>query len=76
MGTPTLFAGATHASPPLLSGSSLVGYYKRKLTEEDKRERIRSYADWIRSLWLGGLERNGGVAGLWLTLDNRQKLFL
>ena len=46
------------------------------MTEEEKKERIRYYSDWIRSLWLGVLVLSGGLAGLWLNLDSLSKLFL
>lgn len=48
----------------------------RKLTEEEKKERIRYYADWERSLWIGVLVLSGGLSGLWLTLDSRPKIVL
>jgi hypothetical protein len=46
------------------------------LTEEEKKERIRYYADWARSLWIGVLALSGGLSGLWLTLDSRWKTLL
>jgi hypothetical protein len=46
------------------------------LTEEEKKERIRYYADWTRSLWLGFLGLSGGLAGLALALDSRPKIIL
>ena len=46
------------------------------MTEEEKKERIRYYADWARSLWIGVLALSGGLAGLWLTLDSRWKILL
>jgi hypothetical protein len=46
------------------------------LTEEEKKERIRYYADWARSLWIGVLALSGGLSGLWLTLDSRWKILL
>jgi hypothetical protein len=46
------------------------------LTEEEKKERIRYYADWTRSLWLGVLVLSGGLAGLTLALDSRVKVVL
>jgi hypothetical protein len=46
------------------------------LTEEEKKERIRYYADWTRSLWLGVLGLSGSLAGLWLNLDSRSKFLL
>jgi hypothetical protein len=46
------------------------------LTEEEKKERIRYYADWTRALWLGFLGLTGSLAGLTLTLDSRPKIVL
>jgi hypothetical protein len=46
------------------------------LTEEEKRERIRYYGDWIKSLWIGVLALSGGLAGLALGLDNRPRTIL
>ena len=63
-------------SPLLLSAAFRLGYYRRELTEEEKKERIRYYADWIRSLWIGFLGLTGSLAGLTLTLDSRPKIVL
>jgi hypothetical protein len=52
------------------------GRGERILTEEEKKERIRYYADWTRSLWLGFLGLTGSLAGLGLTLDSRLKVVL
>ena len=49
---------------------------RRELTAEEKKERIRYYADWTRSLWLGFLGLTGSLAGLGLTLDSRTKVVL
>jgi hypothetical protein len=46
------------------------------LTEEEKKERIRYYGDWARSLWLGFLALTGSLAGLGLALDSRLKVVL
>jgi CHASE2 domain-containing sensor protein len=46
------------------------------LTEEEKKERIRYYADWIKSLWIGILALSGGLAGLALALDSHAKIIL
>jgi hypothetical protein len=46
------------------------------LKEEEKKERIRHYADWIKSLWIGVLALSGSLAGVWLNLDSGSKLFL
>ena len=46
------------------------------MTEEEKKERIRYYADWARSLWIGVLGLSGGLAGLGLALDSRPKILL
>ena len=64
-----LSVGATHASPLLLSAALRLGYYRQVLTEEEKKERIRYYADWARSLWIGVLALSGGLAGLGLAPD-------
>jgi len=53
-----------------------LGYYRRELTEEEKKERIRYYADWARSLWIGVLALSGGLASLTLSLDSRPKIVL
>ena len=74
--SPGISVGATHASPLLLSVAFRLGYYRRELTEEEKKERIRYYADWIRSLWIGFLGLTGSLAGLTLTLDSRPKIIL
>ena len=46
------------------------------MTEEEKKERIRYYADWARSLWIGVLALSGGLSGLTLNLDSRPKIVL
>ncbi len=46
------------------------------MTEEEKKERIRYYADWARSLWIGVLALSGGLASLTLSLDSRPKIVL
>jgi hypothetical protein len=46
------------------------------LTEEEKKERIRYYADWIKSLWIGVLALSGGLGGLALALDSFPKIML
>jgi len=46
------------------------------LTEEEKKERIKYYADWVRSLWLGFLGLTGSLGGLGLGLDSRLKVIL